>query len=163
MIDWCAARSGGRTAAFFAPDLHSCDHADNCMRLALNRPVYYSDHAPFSPCDESGRMDMGVSERRLWIAEYDDVPPAELPRRAESRLENGEIREVTAHGAGEAVPEEFFRLEVPQKQLSVLEMRLNAEGKRELLLYNNGGEITFELPAGEITIPAYALKTVVQA
>ena len=162
MIDWCAVKSGEKIAAFFAPDLHSCDHSGNRMRLTLNRPVYYADHAPFATCDESGRMDMGVSERRFWIAEYDNIPLAELPHYAEARLLNGENREITAHEASGEKVDRFFQLEIPGKQISVLEMRLNEEGKNEIYLYNNGAEITIDQEqTGKITIPAHALKKIV--
>ena len=162
MIDWCAVKSGEKIAAFFAPDLHSCDYSGNRMRLTLNRPVYYADHAPFTTCDESGRMDMGVSERRLWIAEYDNVPLAELPHYAEARLLNGETREITAHEASGEKVDSAFQLEIPWKQISILEMRFNEEGQSEIYLYNNGEEISIDLAqTRKIVIPAHALKKIV--
>lgn len=162
MIDWCAARDDdGRTAAFFSRDLHSCDHADNSLRITLNRPVYYADHAPFATCDESGWMDMGVSERRLWIAAYDDLPLSELPRRADSRVQNGETREVTAHDPGDPAADEFFHFDLPQKEISVLEIRSAEDGKKELFLLNHGDETLLRLPqTGTSVIPAHALMKI---
>ena len=161
MIDWCAAQDEKATVAFFAPDLHSCDHRDNRMRLTLNRPVMYSDHAPFAPNPDSGWMDLDNSERVLWIGMYDGLPLAEVPHYAKCRLENGEVREITTHEPGMKNADEFLHLQLEEKQVVIQEFRYNEDGKKELTLMNNGSEITVDLPEfGKITLPAHGLKTV---
>ena len=130
------------------------------MRLTLNRPVMYSDHAPFAPNPDSGWMDLGNSERVLWIARYGDIPLAEVPHHAVKRLENGEVREVTAHEPGAKTADEFLHLVLDEKQVTVQEFRYNEAGKKELTLMNHGGEVTLDLPEfGKITLPAQGLKT----
>lgn len=162
MIDWCAARDDKSTAAFFAPDLHSCDHRDNRMRLTLNRPVMYADHAPFAPNPLTGWMDMGNSERVLWIARYENMPLCELPHAAQNRLVNGEVREVTAHEPGKMLPDEFFHLQFECKQVVIQELRYAENGQKELTLMNNGEKVSVDVPeVGKITLPAFSLKTVI--
>ncbi len=162
MIDWCAACDGKALSAFFTPDLHSCDHRDNSMRLTILRPVMYADHAPFAPNPDSGWMDLGVSERRLWIAEYENTPLINLPRLADARLTNGEVREITAHDAGDAVNDEFLHLALDVPQISLLEMRRNEEGKTEITLLNHGEAVTVDIPqAGKVEIGAKAVKKII--
>lgn len=159
MIDWCAADDGFRTAAIYAPDIHSCDHADNVLRLTLLRPVRYADYANFAPNEESGWMDLGVNERRFWMAPLRAVPVSELPRMAEARLANGEVREITAHPAGEGI-ELPFALNIDDPQVTVLTCRRIEGGKKELTLLNHGDETEVSTPAGVIRIPAKALKII---
>ncbi len=94
MIDWCAAAADGRGAGFLAGDLHSCDHADNKLRITLNRPVFYADHAPFTPNPDSGYLDLGLSWRTLWV--FEDTGLESLPQIAAERLTAAECREMTA-------------------------------------------------------------------
>ena len=161
MIDWCAAVSNGKTAAFFAPDLHSCDHAENQLRLTIVRPTLYADHAPFVQKFDDGWMDFGVNYRSFWIAEYDQVPLSALPKYSNARLNNGEVREITAHTAGDQTGKyEFFRLELPEDQVVVQELRRNRDGETEITLQNMGEAITVELPGfGKAELPAYAIRT----
>ena len=102
-VDWCAARDEHAIAAVFAPDLHSCDHARNQLRITLARTVLHADHFPFAQNDDDGWMDTGVVFRKFWYYEGTAIPFAELPRQAQGRLENGEVCEVTAHPADEGV------------------------------------------------------------
>ncbi len=94
MIDWCAATAGARSVGFLAGDLHSCDHADNKLRMTLNRPVLYADHAPFTPNRDTGYLDLGMSWRELWIFEQSSLES--VPKIAAERLTAAECREMTA-------------------------------------------------------------------
>ena len=157
MIDWCAAKDEQRCAAFFAPDIHSCDHADNVLRLTILRPVRYADYINFAPNEESGWMDLGVNERLLWLAEYGNIPVAALPKLADSRLTTGEVREITAHSAGTGIALPFdFTLDAPQ--VTLVEVRKNSSGKTELTLMNHGGETAVTLPCGKVTLKKNELK-----
>ena len=162
MIDWCAAGNKTKCAAFFAADLHSCDHADNTMRLTLIRPVMYADHAPFEPNPESGWMDLGVSERWIWAAEYTDTPAACIPRLANARLINGEVREVSAHIPGDQLENEFMQLTFDHPQVVILELRRNEAGKAEITLMNNGTDLLeVTLPgAGNVILPGNSMKII---
>ena len=161
MIDWCAAVSNGKTAAFFAPDLHSCDHADHQLRLTVVRPTLYADHSPFTQKFDDGWMDFGVNYRSFWIAEYDQVPLSALPKYSHARLNNGEVREITAHTAGDQTGKyEFFRLELPEDQVVVQELRRNRDGETEITLQNSGEAVSVKLPGfGKAELPAYAIRT----
>lgn len=161
MIDWCAVLSEKKTAAFFAPDLHSCDYADGQLRLTVVHPVLYADHKPFPQDEEDGWQDSGVSYRFLWFALYDAEPLSSLPKLAQKRLYNGEVREITAHPAGETWGKSgFLQLELPQDQITVQEFRRNDAGEIELTLQNSGGEIPIDLPViGRSMLPAWGLKT----
>ncbi len=161
MIDWCAAKDAEHTAAFFTADLHSCDHADNCLRLTLVRPVMYSDHDPFTPNPDSGWMDLGVSFRWLWLGEYGSIPLSYLPRAAASRLNSGEVREITYHAPGDLPPEDFLHLELMPEQITLLELRRNENGKTEVTLINNGDDISIHLPGMEdVFLPANTMKII---
>ena len=161
MIDWCAAESDGKIAAFFSPDLHSCDYADNQLRLTIVHPTLYADHAPFVQKFDDGWMDFGVNHRVLWIAEYDQVPLSSLPKRSQARLNNGEVREITAHPSGDPMEKyEFFRMELPDDQVIIQELRRNEKGETELTLQNTGNAVGVELPGfGKADLPAYSLRT----
>ena len=161
MIDWCAAESDGKIAAFFSPDLHSCDYADNQLRLTIVHPTLYADHAPFVQKFDDGWMDFGVNHRVLWIAEYDQVPLSSLPKLSQARLNNGEVREITAHPSGDPMEKyEFFRMELPDDQVIIQELRRNEKGETELTLQNTGNAVGVELPGfGKADLPAYSLRT----
>jgi hypothetical protein len=161
MIDWCAAYANGKTAAFFAPDLHSCDHADNKMRLTLVHPVLYADHLPFAQKEDDGWMDFGVHFRYLWIAEYSQIPLSSLQKYSSARLNNGEIREITAHPAGDlSARQKFCHLELPDDQVTVHELRLNDAGETEVILQNSGEETEVVLPViGKVKLPSYSMRT----
>lgn len=161
MIDWCAAAADGKIAAFFAADIHSCDHADNRMRLTLVRPVLYADHAPFARKDDDGWMDLGIGFRSFWIAEYDQLPLSSLQKKSIARLNNGEVREITAHEAGDPRGYcEFMKFELAEEQLTVQELRRNDDCETEIRLLNSGEAISLNLPEiGKTEIPAFALRT----
>jgi hypothetical protein len=161
MIDWCAAESDGKIAAFMTPDLHSCDYADNQLRLTIVHPTLYADHAPFVQNCEDGWMDLGVSLRMLWIAEYSDVPLSFMPKRSDSRLNNGEIREITAHSGGKNPGKyEFLHLDLPEEQIVVQEFRKNEAGETEITLLNSGETVYVQLPEiGKVKMPAHSLRT----
>jgi hypothetical protein len=161
MIDWCAAESDGRIAAFFSPDLHSCDYADNQLRLTIVHPTLYADHLPFAQKYDDGWMDFGVTHRTFWIAEYNKVPLSSLAKYSQARLNNGEIREITVHAAGDPLDKyEFLQMDLPNDQLIVQEFRRNENGEIEITLQNMGESITVELPGfGKAELPAYALRT----
>ncbi len=161
MIDWCAMESEGKISAFYSPDLHSCDYAEGCLRLTLVHPVLYSDHLPFAQKNDDGWMDCGVNHCALWIAEYDQMPISSLPKYSNARLNNGEIREITAHPAGDPQgKKDFCRLNLPEDQVVVQEYRYNRDGELELTLQNSGEDIMLELPGiGNVELPAYAFRT----
>ncbi len=156
MVDWCAAKDAHRSAVIFAPDMHSCDHADNVLRLTVLRPVRYADYICFAPNEESGWMDLGVNERWLWLADYGDIPLAMLPQRAETRLHSGEVREITAHTAGIGI-ELPFDFTIDNPQITVEEVWKTASGKTAVTLMNNGKETVIDLPCGKVTLNANAL------
>lgn len=160
MIDWCAAADADQCAAVFAPDTHSCDHADNVMRLTILRPVRYADYIHFTPNEESGWMDLGVNERCLWFSRYSRTPIDALPKLAQTRLANGEIREVTAHAPGKGIDLPFkFTMDDPQ--ITMISLRLNEAGKREAILLNHGEKTQITIPgAGKIDLEAKALKRI---
>ncbi len=96
MVDWCMASAGEHNCGFLAGDLHSCDHADNKLRMTLNRPVFYADHEPFTPNRDSGYLDVGMSWRKLWYFDLSGVEHDDLHRLAAERLDPAECREMTA-------------------------------------------------------------------
>jgi len=106
-------------------------------------------------------MDFGVNYRSFWIAEYDQVPLSALPKYSNARLNNGEVREITAHAAGDQTGKyEFFRLELPEDQVVVQELRRNRNGETEITLQNSGEAISVNLPElGKVNLPAYSLRT----
>ena len=106
-------------------------------------------------------MDFGVNYRSFWIAEYDQLPLSALQKYSSARLNNGEIREITAHPAGDQTGKyEFFRLELQEDQITVQELRWNREGEAELTLQNSGNAITVNITElGNVTLPAYSLRT----
>jgi alpha-mannosidase len=160
MIDWCAALNDDCCAAFFAPDIHSCDHADNVMRLTILRPVRYADYINFAPNEESGWMDLGVNYRSLWIACYDKTTSAELSKLAQKRLVNGEIREITAHVPGKGI-ELPFHFTINDPHVVLLSLRINEVGQKEAVLLNYGNKTTVTISGvGKIEIEANALKSV---
>jgi hypothetical protein len=156
-----AIESDGRIAAFFSPDLHSCDYADNQLRLTIVHPTLYADHLPFAQKYDDGWMDFGVNHRSFWIAEYNKVPLSSLAKYSQARLNNGEIREITVHAAGVPLDKyEFLQMDLPNDQLIVQEFRRNENGEIEITLQNMGENITVELPEfGKAELPAYALRT----
>lgn len=164
VIDWCAAVAGPKIFAVFAPDLHSCDHAENSLRITLARPVLYSDHSPFKPDPYYGWMDQGVSWRDLWIAEPANSSPEQLPALAAARLHNGESCEITAHDAAPGIP--VFRDLPSDMDLGPVIMeayRLNESGEYEIHLRNPAGktaEIRLPAPAGKTTIPPHSLRII---
>lgn len=161
MIDWCAALTPDRCCAFYAPDLHSCDHAVNSMRITLSRPVLYSDHEPFAPDPYYGWMDQGVSWRHLWIAELDHTAAEDLPALAQARLNNSESCEITAHEADPQSPPQcnpLVGLELGPASLEAF--RLNESGNYEIHLLNPGDDaIEVLLPgSGKKRLPPHSLK-----
>lgn len=163
MVDWCAALTPEKCCAFYAPDLHSCDHAENALRITLARPVLYSDHAPFTPDPYYGWMDQGVSWRDLWIGELDNVNEEDLPALAQTRLINGESCEITAH---EAASETFPVHNLPEGlelgQAIMGACRLNESGKWEIHLHNpRNEEIKVKLPQLEISLAPHAMKIII--
>lgn len=161
MIDWCAAESDGRIAAFFSPDLHSCDYADNQLRLTIVHPTLYADYILFAQKVDDGWMDLGVTHRSLWIAEYNNMPLSSLAKYSQARLNNGEIREITAHAAGDPLDKhEFLQIELLDDQIIIQELRRNENREIEITLQNMGEAITVNLPGfGKAELPAYALRT----
>jgi len=163
MIDWCAACSESASFAVYAPDIHSCDHADNMLRVTLARPILYADHAPFPPDDYYGWTEQGVSERRLWLAELGPVSPEELPGMAAARLVNAESCEITAHEPGGDL---YPVRDLPSVQIrpALLEAyRFNENGDCEIHVRNPRGEaveITLPEPAGKQTIPPRSLRII---
>lgn len=163
MVDWCAALSGSECRAFFAPDLHSCDHAENAMRITLARPTLYADHAPFQPDPYYGWMEQGVSWRHLWIAERKDTAPEELPALAQARLNNGESCEITAHEPAQDTKPVCDLPADLNLGLAVMEaFRLNETGNYEIHLFNPRQEaIEITLPQkGKIELPPHALRII---
>ncbi len=138
MIEFCAANLGEKSTAFYCADLHSCDHAENKMRITLCRPVLYGDHAPFAQSEEYGWMEQGISWRELWLLEPADIPVAELPRLAQARLANSEAREVAPHEASA----DFTVPPIPEfeAKTTVLNAVIHEDGKRILSLCNYGAE-----------------------
>ena len=106
-------------------------------------------------------MDLGVSRRMLWIAEYSDVPLSFMPKRSDSRLNNGEIREFTAHSGGKNPGKyEFLHLDLPEEQIVVQEFRKNEAGETEITLLNSGETVYVQLPEiGKVKMPAHSLRT----
>ena len=163
MVDWCAALSSGKCCAFYAPDLHSCDHAENAMRITLARPTLHADHAPFAPDPYYGWMEQGVSWRNLWIAELEGITSEELPALAQARLNNGESCEITAHEAGvESMPVCNLPSDLDVGKAVMEAYRLNETGCLEIHLYNPRNEtITVTLPQkGTIMLPPHALRMI---
>ena len=147
-VDWCAARNAHGVAAFFAPDLHSCDHAGNQLRITLIRPVLYADHDSFAQNEDDGWMDCGISWRKFWYYEGDSVPFEELPLRAQARLENGEVTEVTAHEADTTVPKPSEFPSFTAKTTVLTSARLLPDGQWKLTLKNYGPAETISFPNG---------------
>ena len=107
-------------------------------------------------------MDLGYSERKLWIAEMDDVPVENLPGLANQRLNNGEVCETTIHEASDQnwlIPE--LKLLLDSKQVVLQAYRINESGDFEIHLMNYGDAVKVNLPAiGEIKLPARALRII---
>ncbi|MBQ6470383.1 MAG: hypothetical protein IJJ33_00235 [Victivallales bacterium] len=158
MQDWCAARDfqSAHVEGFYSADLHSCDHADNCLRLSLVRPVLHGDHSPFPQPEELNTwMDLGYTSLRLWYFET-DVPASAIPAMAYARLNNAESRGITRHAAGEAV---FHGLPLELKANTTVLLSQRREKDHWLLhLCNYGPEETILLNGQAVEMPAYALK-----
>ena len=147
-VDWCAAQDEHGVAAVFAPDLHSCDHAGNRLRITLARPVLYADHFPFAQPEDDGWMDTGVFFRKLWYYEGPICDFAELPRQAQARLENGEVCEVTGHPADEMLPA-IPELPTFSAQTTVLTSAVRlSDGRWRLTLKNYGPAETIHFKDG---------------
>ena len=160
-VDWCAARDAHGVAAVFAPDLHSCDHADNQLRITLLRPVLYADHFPFAQNEDDGWMDTGVCFRKLWHYEGEGVDFAELPLRAQARLENGEVIEVTAHPADETAPAPVAAPPAFTAKTTVMTsaVRQPEEGQWLLTLKNFGPAETIRFADGNtVAMPEQGLQ-----
>ncbi|MBQ4481476.1 MAG: hypothetical protein II943_12655 [Victivallales bacterium] len=161
-VDWCAARDARRLAAVFAPDLHSCDHAANLLRITLIRPVLYADHYPFEQNEEYGWADLGLSWRQLWFFEGDAAPFEELPLQAQSRLENGEVNEVTAHDADET------ELSIPQlpafkaktTMMTSARLQMNRHWKLTLKNYGPAEELQWTDGTPPVQMPAEGLLVI---
>jgi len=163
MVDWCAAFSQGKCCAFYAPDLHSCDHAENAIRITLLRPTLYADHAPFPPDPYYGWMEQGVSWRNLWIAELEQTEPTDILALAQARLINGESCEITAHEAGgESIPVCHFPSGLELGKAILEAFRLNENEVFEIHLYNPRNElIEITLPRkGKLKLPPRAVRII---
>jgi alpha-mannosidase len=158
MIDWCAASSPSEVHSFFAPDLHSCDHTADALRVTLLRPVLYADHRPFPQYEESGWMDTGVSWRKLWYFESDHVAIESLPRLADARLMNAETREVTAHAPGTSKAPKLPSLEFDAETTVLGSARETANGKCEITLINYGRKEMLNLNDNKVVVPSYSIK-----
>ena len=163
MIDWCAAFSSGKCRAVYAPDLHSCDHAENALRITLARPTLYADHAPFTQDPYYGWMEQGVSWRDLWLAEPENAVPEDLTALARVRLTNGESCEITAHEAGEeAVPVCDLPSGMELGEAVLEAFRRNETGETEMHLFNpRSREIEVILPGKKkLRLAPHALRIV---
>ncbi len=157
MIDFCAAVADGQSSAFFCSDLHSCDHAENQLRITLCRPVLYADHAPFAQSEEYGWTEQGVSWRELWLLEPTAKSLGELPLLAQSRLINSEIREVSPHHVTKVtecppLPPSF------QARTTVLNSARYEGGKHRLSLCNYGEKETLHFADGtQLESPGHSI------
>lgn len=161
MVDWCAAYSetSGRAAAFYAQDIHGCDHDNGDLRLTLLRAVPYADHHPFPRNDQTGFMDMGSTFIELWLAEPDQATPETLPKQARNLLNKAEVLEVTCHPADpDAVPVPAPCPLVNELPAVVTEAMRLKNGKWEVHLMNHGKTTALSLPDGQTCqLPAKAL------
>ena len=159
MMDWCAAYSetSGRGAAFYASDLHGCDHADGLLRITLLRSVPFADHHPFPRNERTGFQEIGTSFFEVYLSEEEGMNERNLPKRARKRLHGAEVLEVTGHPADpDAYPaEEPYPLRNELENVVTESVRKNADGKREIHLMNYGDETFLPLPSGEkLHLPA---------
>ena len=153
MIDFCASVSGSVSTGFFSADLHSCDHAQDALRLTLLRPVLYADHAPFEAEKSSGWMDQGLIDIEVWHFAYDGVNVSALPRLADARLNNAETREVTGHSvSGEYLPSKSS-LRLDNEEIIAL------ASENEIHFFNYGEAASVKLPDGiEVVLPAKGIR-----
>ena len=164
MIDWCAAYSAdGRGAAFYAADLHGCDHAEGLLRITLLRSTLFSDHQPYERNEQTGCQDIGMSFIDVYLSEEPGMNERDLPKRAVKCLRNVEVLEVTCHPADP----DAFEVEVPSAFVNELPevvteaVRKNEDGKWEIHLMNHGEDATLRLPSGkEISLPARKLAII---
>lgn len=162
MVDWCSvfSENNGHGTAFFASDIHGCDHADSELRLTLLRAIPYADHHPFPRNDQTGFQEMGNTFIELWLCEGENLSGTTLPRRARARLTQAEVLEVTCHDAD---PDAFcvpapcpVANELPEVVTEA--MYLNDSGEWEIHLMNHGSAVTLPLPDGTVKdLPARAL------
>jgi len=164
MIDWCAAYSNdGRGAAFYAADLHGCDHADGLLRITLLRSTLFADHHPFARNEQTGCQEIGMSFIDVYLSEEPGMNERNLPKRAVKCLKNVEVLEVTCHAADP----DAFEVEVPSAFVNELPeviteaVRKNEDGEWEIHLMNYGKDATLRLPSGkEILLPARKLTII---
>jgi hypothetical protein len=162
MVDWCSvfSENNGHGTAFFASDIHGCDHADSELRLTLLRAIPYADHHPFPRNDQTGFQEMGNTFIELWLCEGENLSGTTLPRRARARLTQAEVLEVTCHDAD---PDAFcvpapcpVANELPEVVTEA--MYLNDSAEWEIHLMNHGSAVTLPLPDGTVKdLPARAL------
>jgi alpha-mannosidase len=160
MIDWCAASSASQVQGFFAPDLHSCDHTADALRVTLLRPVLYADHRPFPQHEQSGWLDVGLSWRRLWFFESDDTAVEELPRLADARLMTAEVREVTAHEGGPANAPDRPPVKFEAKNTALSSLRKTEDGRWKTTLINYGKAETLNLGTIKVSVPSKTITSV---
>lgn len=110
-LDFFAAVDGEhRASGFLSGALHSYDSSGSeTLRLTVNRPVRYAEHAPNPPIGDEGYADIGDVEAEFWIC--DNVPMATLPGLARQRLWCIERLEATATTDGREFHHAEWRLE----------------------------------------------------
>ena len=164
MIDWCAAYSNdGRGAAFYAADIHGCDHADGLLRITLLRSTLFADHHPFDRNEQTGCQEIGISFIDVYLSEESSMNERNLPKRAVKCLKNVEVLEVTCHTADpdafEVAPPSTFVNELPE--VITQSVRKNENGEWEIHLMNYGDETMLRLPSGkEIFLPSCKLTII---
>ena len=162
MTDWCAVfpEKGGAGTAFFARDVHGCDHGEGGLRLTLLRAIPYADHHPFPRNEQTGCMDLGNTFIELFLYEADGLSAETLPKLAQKCLTKAEVLEVTCHEADPAafatVPPCPVVNELPHVVTEA--MRRLDNGNWEVHLMNHGSKTLLPLPDGSTKeLPAHAL------
>ena len=162
MTDWCAVfpEKGGAGTAFFARDVHGCDHGEGGLRLTLLRAIPYADHHPFPRNEQTGCMDLGNTFIELFLYEADGLSVETLPKLAQKCLTKAEVLEVTCHEADPAafatVPPCPVVNELPHVVTEA--MRRLDNGNWEVHLMNHGSQTLLPLPDGSTKeLPAHAL------
>ena len=112
-IDWVVAADKTGTAGFIAGSLHGYDSfGSGELRLTLNRPVHYAEHAPNPPHGDEGYADLGEVIREFWFSA--GRPAEELPAIAQERLMEAERFEITAASDGNALYRPEWKIEPPE-------------------------------------------------
>ncbi len=155
-IDWVAVQHADEISGFIVEAIHGYDSEGlQKLRLTVNRPVVYADHAPFPPNGDEGMADIGAIEQRFWLFNFRGNAEA-LPRLARERIFGVEHYEITAARDGKSFQRDTW--EVEPACVDVLSQRLGNAGLAFDLLNTSGRDTPFRFLRNGREVGAGVLK-----